>query len=138
MKEFLKKIATTLMAFIVLFSTFSFTVNEHYCGETLKDRALFVKADKCLMEIKLDVPSDKCEMHQKKCCDDVVKVIDGQDELKISFDNLTSDQQIVAVLFFNSYLNSFEDLAKEQITFDEYPPPLIVKNIYKLDEVYLI
>ena len=23
-------------------------------------------------------------------------------------------------------------------TFDDYPPPLIVKNIHKLDEVYLI
>jgi len=138
MKEFFKKIASFLMAFIVLFSTFSFTVNEHYCGDTLKDRAIFVKAEKCLMEMKMEVPSKECEMHQKKCCDDVVKVIEGQDELKVSLDNLTADQQLLAVLFIDNYLSSFEVLINKQNTFDEYPPPLIVRNIYKLDEVYLI
>lgn len=126
------------MAFIVLFSTFSFTVNEHYCGDTLKDRAIFVKADKCLMEMKMDVPTKECDMHQKKCCDDLVKVIEGQDELKVSFDKLSADQQLIAVLFIESYLGSFEVLVNEQNTFDIYPPPLIVRDIYKLDQVYLI
>ena len=126
------------MAFIVLFSTFSFTVNEHYCGDTLKDRAIFVKADKCLMEMKMDVPTKECDMHQKKCCDDLVKVIEGQDELKVSFDKLSADQQLLAVLFIDSYLGSFEVLVNEQNTFDIYPPPLIVRDIYKLDQVYLI
>lgn len=126
------------MAFIVLFSTFSFTVNEHYCGDTLKDRAIFVKADKCLMEMKMDVLTKECDMHQKNCCDDLVKVIEGQDELKVSFDKLSTDQQLIAVLFIDSYLGSFEVLVNEQNTFDVYPPPLIVRDIYKLDQVYLI
>lgn len=138
MKKFFIKIASFLMAFIVLFSTFSFTVNEHYCGDTLKDRAIFVKADKCLMEMKMDVPTKECDMHQKKCCDDLVKVIEGQDELKVSFDKLSADQQLIAVLFIESYLGSFEVLVNEQNTFDIYPPPLIVRDIYKLDQVYLI
>jgi epoxyqueuosine reductase QueG len=138
MREYFKKIASFLMAFIVLFSTFSFTVNEHYCGNTLKDSAIFIKAEKCLMEMKMETPSNGCDIYQKKCCDDVVKVIKGQDQLKISIDNLTPDQQLVAVLFFNAYLSSFEQLVNERNTFTEYPPPHIVRNIYKLDEVYLI
>lgn len=138
MKEIFNKIVSFLMALIVLFSTFSFTVNEHYCGDTLKDRAIFVKADKCLMEIKMEKPSNQCDMHQKKCCDDIVKIIEGQDELKISFDNLTTDQQLAAVIFVNSYLAIFEESVEKSTAFDTYPPPLIVRPIYKLDEKYLI
>jgi len=32
------------MAFVVLFSTMSFTVNMHYCGDTLVETAIFHKA----------------------------------------------------------------------------------------------
>ena len=35
MKEFLVKISSFLLAFLVLISTFSFTVDSHYCGDFL-------------------------------------------------------------------------------------------------------
>jgi len=35
MKNIFKHITAFVLAFIVLFSTFSFTVDMHYCGDTL-------------------------------------------------------------------------------------------------------
>tara|TARA_R110002033_G_scaffold155892_1_gene192145 strand:+ start:131 stop:289 length:159 start_codon:yes stop_codon:yes gene_type:complete len=39
------KIASFLMALLVLFSTFSFTVDKHFCGNTLVDTAVFGKGE---------------------------------------------------------------------------------------------
>ena len=44
MKQFSHKIMALVMAFVVLFSTMSFTVNMHYCGDTLVETAIFHKA----------------------------------------------------------------------------------------------
>ena len=49
MKLFIKKITALLMAFVVLFSTMSFTISEHYCGDHLVDSGLFSKAENCGM-----------------------------------------------------------------------------------------
>jgi len=87
------------MAFVVLFSTMSFTVNMHYCGDTLVETTLFNKAKGCGME--MEKPSTEgCSITKKNCCDDKQLVIDGQDELKLNFDKLTFEQQqFVASLY---------------------------------------
>jgi len=126
------------MALIVLFSTFSFTVHQHYCGDELKDTSVFFEAEKCEMEKMMAETS--CSLHQKKkaCCEDVVEVVQGQDELKITFDTLSFDQQLFVASFVYTYTNLFEGLEENTTSFSEYPPPLIVRQIFKLDETYLI
>ena len=52
MKQFFYKIMSLAMAFVVLFSTMSFTVNMHYCGDTLVETAIFHKAKGCGMEME--------------------------------------------------------------------------------------
>ena len=42
MKQLLNKILSLSMAFVVLFSTMSLTVDMHYCGDTLVDTAIFI------------------------------------------------------------------------------------------------
>jgi len=126
------------MAFVVLFSTMSFSVDMHYCGDTLVDTAVFQKAKSCGMEMQQSDATSECSIMKKNCCSDEEVVFEGQDELKISLDKLTKDQQIIAAFFVYSYNNLFEDLEERKTHFLEYPPPLIVRQIYKLDESYLI
>lgn len=38
------------MAFVVMFTTMSFTVDMHFCGDSLVDFSLFAKAESCGME----------------------------------------------------------------------------------------
>ncbi len=137
MKHVFHKIASLLMAFVVLFSTMSFTVDMHYCGDTLVDTAIFHKAKTCGMEMQK--PSNEgCAVTKKDCCNDQQVKIDGQDELKCSFDQLTLEQQIFVASFAYSYLNLFNGFSEDKASFSEYPPPFIVKHIFQLDESYLI
>jgi hypothetical protein len=143
MKAFIKNIASVFLAFLVLFSTMSFSISEHYCGNTLVDRAIFKEAKTCGMDSdnyrkqKNNSTSD-CSITKKNCCENLVKQIEGQDELKISFDKLTLDQQLFIASFVYTYINLFEGLDKKAIPFNDYLPPLIVKDIQVLDEVYII
>ena len=137
MKQLFHKTASFLMAFVVLFSTMSFTVDMHYCGDTLVDTALFKKAKSCGM--KMQNPSTKgCAITKKDCCNDQQIKVDGQDDLKSSFDQLTLEQQVFVTSFAYSYLNLFKGFDKDNTSFSESPPPLLIKQIFKLDECYLI
>ena len=125
------------MAFVVLFSTMSFTVNMHYCGDTLVETTLFNKAKGCGMEMEKPT-TEGCSITKKNCCDDKQLVIDGQDELKLNFDKLTFEQQQFVASFVYTYINLFEGLDKNVSSYEEYKPPLVVKQIFKIDETYLI
>ena len=125
------------MAFVVLFSTMSFTINMHYCGNTLVETAVFKKVKGCGMEMEKS-SSDGCSIMKKNCCDNKQLVIDGQDELQLSFDTLTFEQQQFIASFVYTYINLFEGFDAYKIPHRTYKPPLVVKDIQKLDEVYLI
>ncbi|MFI0429190.1 HYC_CC_PP family protein [Mariniflexile sp. HMF6888] len=137
MQQVFHKIMSIFMSFVVLFSTMSFTIDMHYCGDTLMDTAIFHKAKTCGMEIQKTAASS-CSIVKKGCCKEEQIVVKGQDELKIAFEKLSFDQQIFVASFVYSYVNLFEYIEEKAYTISEYPPPLIVKNIYKLDETYLI
>lgn len=116
----------------MLFSTVSFTVEKHYCGDTLVDVSIFTEAEKCGMEAQ--------DMLQKKsCCKDEVDVVQGQDELKApSFEDLNIEQQQLLVAFTQSYSSLFESFPKEVIPPTDYSPPNLVYDIQVLDQVFLI
>lgn len=137
MKQIFHKIASFLMAIVVLFSTMSFTIDMHYCGDTLVDTAIFKKAKTCGMEMQKPSTKD-CSITKKNCCNDKQITADGQDELKTSFYSLTKDQQLFVASFVYTYINLFESVEEDKTLYKDYRPPLVVKTIYKLDETYLI
>ncbi len=131
-KQAFHKVFSFLLAFLVLFSTLSFTVEKHYCGDVLIDVAIFTDSDKCGMETM--------EMLQKKsCCKDEVDVVKGQDELKFSsFEDLSFENQQFISSFILVYVNLFEGLSQQIIPHKDYSPPNLVTDIQVLDQVFLI
>ena len=80
------------MAFVVLFSTMSFTIDMHYCGDKLVETAIFNKAKGCGME--MDNPSaEGCAITKKNCCNDEQLIVDGQDELNFNEWDALSDRR---------------------------------------------
>ncbi|MGB0879135.1 MAG: HYC_CC_PP family protein [Polaribacter sp.] len=132
MKHFFTKIAASALAFLVLFSTFSFTVEKHYCGDFLVDVSYLGKAERCGM--KMDLANV-----DKNCCKDEVYKIEGQDTLQLS-SNIKFD--IKNQQFFLSFLLSYNDLykvfSKKKIEQKKYYPPDIIKDIQVLQEVFII
>lgn len=131
-KLFLHKTFSVLLTLLVLFSTVSFTIEKHYCGDVLVDVSVFVEAEKCEMEA-LEI------LQKKTCCKDEINVIQGQDELKFSsFDDLEFEQQLFLASFIYSYVNLFEGLSQQIVPHKNYSPPNLVRDIQVLNDTFLI
>ena len=125
------------MAFVVFFSTLSFTVNMHYCGDTLVDTAIFHKAKGCGMEMQKP-STEGCAITKKNCCDDEQLIVDGQNELQLQVDTISFEQQLFVASFVYTYISLFQGLDKNISSYEEYKPPLVIRQLYKIDETYLI
>ncbi len=128
------------MALLVLFSTMSFSVDMHYCGDDLVDFSFSDKVDTCMMKADISKSSSECAVMDVKmdCCSDVEVVIEGQDDLKISFDQLTFDQQLFVASFVYTYINMFEGFDENRIPFKDKSPPPLIRDIQILDQTFLI
>ena len=123
------------MALVVLFSTLSFTIESHYCGDHLVDTAVFTKAKKCGVDLDDTVTTAKT----KSCCSDTVQVIKGQNQLKLkTFNDLDFSTQYIITTFVYSYLHLFKSLPKQSIPHKNYAPPNLILDYQVLHDVYII
>jgi len=139
MKEVLHKISSILMALLVLFSSFSFTVHKHICGGEVADVSYILQADSCGMEMN-DCANDNSSQQtfeKEPCCNDVSEVIEGNQNEQQALQSLELQQLQFIALFVDTYINLFEEANTATLN-KEYSPPIVVKDIYKLDEIYLI
>lgn len=127
------------MALMVFFSAMSFTVEKHFCGDILVDYSFFGNTETCGMEVQQDTSCLKeYNLKEENCCSDETLTVEGQNELKISFHDLTFDQQLFITSFGYSFINLFEGLEENITPFEHYPPPVLVRNIIVLDQTFLI
>ena len=138
MKSFFHKMLSAVMATLVLFTTMSFTLDMHYCGETLVDFSLAQNAHTCGMEVPQSNNDCETVVPEQSCCSDKQIVVEGQDNLKLSFDKLSFEQQAFVATFFYTYINLFDDLDENIVPFRNYKPPFLIRDIQKLQETYLI
>ncbi|MCM5662508.1 HYC_CC_PP family protein [Galbibacter mesophilus] len=139
MKKIFHKILSVLMAFVVMFTTMSFTVDMHYCGDSLVDFSFFTKAETCGMEkVQATTGCENPIMSKKSCCSDQKIVKENIDDLKTSFNKLTFEQQTFVATFFYTYINLFEGLDENIVPFKDYSSPFIERDVQTLYETYLI
>ena len=138
MKEFFRNITAFSLACLVLVSTMSFTINKHFCGDYLVSTSVILNAKTCGMEKQNPSPQKDCNILKKNCCKDEIQLVEGRDDLKLDFSDLNFQQQIFVTSFVITYINLFEGLESQINPFKEYTPPLVVKDIQLLDEVFLI
>lgn len=134
MKQFFVKISSISLALLVLFSTFSFTVDKHYCGDFLMDISFIGEAKDCGMEMET-----KRIKKKKSCCkDETIKVV-GQDDLQLtSLEKITFEKQQFLIALIFSYQNEFINDSTEKIYQKIFPPPEIQYNFQKLYQTFLI
>lgn len=138
MKKDFHRFGSLIMALLVLFSTMSFTVDKHFCGSILVDKAIFSEAKTCGMEVDLATRIEMASEEEDMCCSNETIAVDGQDELKISFKSLDKDQQVFLKTFTSTYLNLYEGLPEQIVPYRNYSPPLLVQDILVLDQVFII
>jgi hypothetical protein len=136
MKELLHKISSILVAFLVLFSTLSFTVDRHYCGERLIDVAVFSEASGCGMEIEKG-NSDVLSFSKKSCCKNETSIVEGNSIDQQALQKLKLPQIHFLTAFLVSYDNFFVDTTQASSLY-LYKPPIIHKDITLLFENFRI
>lgn len=134
MKSFLYKIATVLMALIVLISTFSFTIEKHYCGGFLVDVSYVGNVNSCGEKIE-----SSSEVKIKNCCKDEIEHIEGQDVLqKNSIEKLTFKEQKTLISFAISFQVVFEKVSFKKKYLKDLSPPKLYQNYQVLYQSFLI
>ena len=130
------KTISIALSFLVLFSTLSLTIEKHFCGDVLIDVAIFSESEKCGMEMS---KITDIETVKKDCCKDEVDVIEGLSEVTVnSYEDLDTTLKHVLFAYSYSYVNLFEGLPNITIPHNGYFPPMLIKDIQRLDETYLI
>ena len=137
MKKISHKILATVMAFVVLFSTMSFTIDMHFCGDTLVATSMFQKATGCGMEMEKPA-AEGCAIVKSNCCNDKQMIIDGQDEMQLSITTIPFEQQVFITSFIYTYVQLFESSDTAVSFHQAYNEPLVSRQLYKLAETYLI
>jgi len=135
MRLVFQKIVSVLMTLLLLLSTVSWTVEKHLCMGRVMDIAFFVEADDCGMEAATELMGDEFQSH---CCGDETFTQQGQDDLKLNWNDIELEQQFFIVAFAHSYIKSFYPTNSRVVSHEQYPPPKLVKDIQLFDQVFLI
>ncbi len=127
------------MAFVVLFSTMSFTVDMHFCGTALVDFSFAKPAATCGMEIAdAKTSCDKPILSEKSCCSNKSVVKQGNDDLKLSIEKCSLQQLPFIANFAPAYKNLFVAAPACEKPFIEYDPPFVERDVRVLHQSFLI
>ncbi|WP_439128292.1 HYC_CC_PP family protein [Polaribacter sp.] len=134
MKAVFTKLSSIILAILVLFSTFSFAVEAHYCGDFLMDISITGDTENCGMKMEKKSFSKK-----KNCCKDEVITAEGQDELQ-QFNELklNLDKQQFVTAFLISHQDLFVEKTTKNTFYKDFSPPDIPKDYQVLYQSFLI
>jgi hypothetical protein len=139
MKNFIHNVLAVFMSVVVLMTTMSFTVDMHYCGDSLIDFSFIQQVESCGMEKQMVASScGATTLSEKSCCTDKTVVKEGNEDLKISFDRLTLDQHLFIVAFTHSLMDQFTQIDLKTTPFVDYPPPFLERDVQVLHQSFLI
>lgn len=124
------------MVVIVMASTMSVTVNTHYCGNILVDKAIMKPAKKCAMhEQQTHHEQDNLK---DDCCDDEVELIEGQDQLKVQSSNYELPLPVFVEAFVFTFFLKYSFKVEVKTAIYEAPPPTQQIDFQILHQVFLI
>lgn len=121
MKCFLSHIASVFMALLVMVSTMSFTVQSHYCGNILVDKAIMKPAKTCSMHDSKGHQSSEDD----HCCDEETELVKGQNQLKLSDTHTMLKAPLALSIYaYIHFINPVEVEPLQTLVFDDSPPDL--------------
>ncbi len=134
MKQLFTKISTFLLAFFVLFSTFSFTVETRYCEDLLVGVSFVGEAESCAMSVDLIACAKK-----NNCCKVEIQKVVGQDQLRFhQIEKLSFSKQQFIIPFLVSKNDLFTKNKSENKFYKDFSPPDVPLDYQILYQTFLI
>ena len=117
----------------------SFTVQKHYCGETLVDVSYMGDAEGCCASkaVKKMDHEDK-KQDKKDCCSNELELIESSTFDKEKLTSLSIDELQFVTFYIYSYINLYQEVDLEKEFYKDFSPPDIVQDIQVLHETFLI
>lgn len=139
MKNFLHKIASFSLAIFVLFSSFSFTINQHICGGKIANTEFFTSADNCGMKIGMCANknlSKETSIQRESCCKDISILFQGNDIIQQTLSLVIASPLLLVPFTVIHFLENQKII--NNVSFLAYRPPLIYKDVSTLFQVFRI
>ncbi len=136
MLQSLYKILALILAVIVLFSSFSFTIEKHICLDEVTVSSHGNTDSHCEMDFG-DCESNKSDEPSDECCFDNQVLIIGNQNVKIISQKIEVSQAKFVLAYAYTYLNLFQD-KKEINSFLDFSPPIVDKDYQVLYQSFLI
>ena len=127
MKETLYKSLHVLMAFFVLASTVSWTVDKHICMGRVVSISVFEKAQGC------DMPMEST----KTCCENESFTVKGQEDLKLSLTEIDFEPVLFIATPQNDEITTAA-IREGHAQLFLYDPPPLLENKLILQQRFLI
>lgn len=127
-----------MLSLIVIASTMSFTVEKHYCGETLVDVSYFGEADSCCAKSMKKKDHQEKKSQKKGCCSNELELIQSSTFNKEKLTSFSPQEMQFLTFFTYSYINLFQEVELEKEFYKDFSPPDIVQDIQVLHETFLI
>ncbi|WP_196890669.1 HYC_CC_PP family protein [Aureivirga marina] len=140
MKSATIRIASCFLAFVVLLSTFSFTIEKHFCAEELASISFFANADNCGMEAEEGEQNAIChQVSKKKCCEDEVSNLKATNtDTQCSHENIKLPKLDFIAPFLYTFVFNFEEKSIEIIPNKKHDSPPITKDRPVLFQTFLL
>ena len=124
------KIMAILLTALMLFSSSFVLIDEHYCQGKLEHFSLFGEADSCDMGMQsCSMENHNSSFTKTSCC---INLSDFKQAAIFDKNQVTNFILKIPAFIPNSYfksLNVFSALTKKSSYYQNYPPPLIFKDI---------
>lgn len=146
MKKCLCKLVVVFLVPLVLFSTTSFTIEKHKCGDNIcavsfkgfdsnnsKSNKTFSHSAKCCLEI-----DNTCCIDDVNCCEEDTTVVNGSTIKKEKKNLVKIESFVFNNSLFLTIVNKIYSYNKTKPIFNNYSPPLIVKDISVINQVFRI
>jgi hypothetical protein len=130
------KVISTTMALAVVLASFSFKIEQHFCGSNLVDVSVISKIESCC---SVGTAKDSSlQITEQSCCSNISLVVEGFDNYQIAFvSEFTTTPYFVAIPSIQIPVDYIFETEKEFSSSTYNPPPLIF-DIQVRDQVFLI
>ena len=112
----------------------SFTIDKHFCGETLIDVSYIGKAKSCGMKMN----TAQKDTAKKKCCKNETEVIKASTFDKEKIISFSAKNLEFVAHYIYSYINLYQEAYPEKEYFKDFSPPDLKRDTQTLFQTFLI
>ena len=137
----MKKILSISLALVLLISNVGLTMGTHFCGgHAVKHELMLGPADLNCGMPDMDqehAPVEGTFFEAPGCCDNEYQTLEIEDDFKVSLEQLQISPDFIIVYFYTS-LDSDLAAGRQQRIPTDYSPPLLLRDLPVLNQVFRI